>query len=127
MRDLAALGAWVGFAAVLALTLRHGLLLLRRLTRLQTEEGLELGPELVQRGASEQLGFTLASCVVAAAALVPFIVVGDIAGLEILRPLALVALGGLVLSPVVTLLVLPSLYLRFARPAMSNEASLAAG
>lgn len=121
------IGAWVGFAAILGLTVRHGLLLMQRYSRLQLEEGMAIGPELIQRGASEQLIFTLASSLVLAAALIPFVVMGDIAGLEILRPLAIVVLGGLVVSPVVTLVVLPSLYLRLARPAVSAESSVAAG
>jgi Cu/Ag efflux pump CusA len=52
-------------------------------------------------------------------ALAPFTLPG-MAGEEILHPLAVVAIGGLVTSTLVTVFVLPALYLRFlssSRPA----------
>jgi hypothetical protein len=41
------------------------------------------------------------------------VVLGHIVGLETLHPLAIVVLGGLVTSTLVTLLVLPALYVHF--------------
>lgn len=43
----------------------------------------------------------------------PFAVVGDIAGMEVVRPLALVVLGGMVTTLLVTLVLLPAAYLRW--------------
>jgi Cu/Ag efflux pump CusA len=43
-------------------------------------------------------------------ALVPLLVTGDVAGLEIARPMAIVMMGGLVTSPLLVLFVLPPLY-----------------
>jgi len=40
-------------------------------------------------------------------------VIGPVAGNEILHPMAVVILGGLVTATLVNLLVIPSLYLRF--------------
>ena len=52
-----------------------------------------------------------------AVALLPMALLGNVAGGELLRPLAVVALGGLVTSAVLTLAVLPALYLRLgSRP-----------
>jgi hypothetical protein len=47
-------------------------------------------------------------------ALLPFAVSGNIPGQEILHPMAIVILGGLVTSTVLNLFIVPSLYLRFA-------------
>jgi Cu/Ag efflux pump CusA len=47
-------------------------------------------------------------------ALVPLVVFGAVSGLEIVMPLALVVLGGLVTTAVANLFILPGLYLRFA-------------
>jgi Cu/Ag efflux pump CusA len=44
--------------------------------------------------------------------LLPFTVRGDVAGMELLRPIALVVLGGLVTCTLVTLFLLPALYVR---------------
>jgi Cu/Ag efflux pump CusA len=51
----------------------------------------------------------------------PFVVLGPRPGLEILHPLALVLLGGLVSSLVVALFVLPSAYLHLV-PARAEDA-----
>ena len=123
-RDPITLGAWAALAALFAVTVRHGLVLLRRFERLQLEDGMPLGQELVERGTAEQLFPTLASTVITAVALLPFIVLGNIAGLEVVRPLAIVMLGGLLIVPVVTLVILPSLYVRLARPAIARESAL---
>jgi Cu/Ag efflux pump CusA len=58
-----------------------------------------------------------------ALAVLPFILVGDIAGMEVVRPLALVVIGGLVSSTLVTLFLLPALHLRLiARTRSSADA-----
>ena len=49
-----------------------------------------------------------------AVAFLPFLVLGDRAGLEIVHPMAVVVLGGLVTSTLLSLFVVPALYLRFA-------------
>jgi Cu/Ag efflux pump CusA len=46
---------------------------------------------------------------------------GSRAGLEIIHPLAVVLLGGLVTTLIMTLFVIPSLYLHFARPYVSAQ------
>jgi Cu/Ag efflux pump CusA len=52
------------------------------------------------------------------------VVVGTIAGLEVLSPLALIILAGLVSTALLNLLVLPGLYLSFApRGATTTENS----
>src|SRR3712207_4157815 len=46
-------------------------------------------------------------------ALVPFVLFGDRAGLEIVSPMAVVILGGLVTSTLLNLFIVPALYVRF--------------
>jgi Cu/Ag efflux pump CusA len=48
-----------------------------------------------------------------AAAMLPFAVFGGVAGAEILHPMAVVVLGGLVTATLLTLFVVPALYVRF--------------
>jgi Cu/Ag efflux pump CusA len=54
-------------------------------------------------------------------AVVPLIVLGNRPGHEIEYPLAVVILGGLATSTVLTLFVVPSLYLRFGRRRAAGE------
>ena len=56
-------------------------------------------------------------------ALVPLVVLGQRPGHEIEHPLAVVILGGLVTSTLLSLFVVPSLYLRFHRPTGPLEPS----
>jgi len=53
--------------------------------------------------------------VVAAVALLPFIVLGDVAGIELLSPAAAVILTGLVVATLLNTLVLPAACLRFGQ------------
>ena len=65
------------------------------------------------RGTRELFAPILVTVVTTAAAMVPLVLLGKIAGLEIVHPIAVVILGGLVTATVFTLHVVPALYLRF--------------
>jgi Cu/Ag efflux pump CusA len=52
----------------------------------------------------------------------PFIVMGNTAGLEIVHPMAVAAVGGILTSTLITLVLLPALYQRFGSGA--SQASL---
>ena len=59
------------------------------------------------RAARERLSPSLISAVTTALVFAPLVVAGGIAGLEIVHPMAVVILGGLVSSTLVTLIVVP--------------------
>jgi Cu/Ag efflux pump CusA len=107
------LGSLLGLAAVLALMVRQGVGLVAHFQHLQLNEGEPFGEELVRRGVREQFPSVIASSVTTLALVLPFAIMGDVAGLEIAYPLAVVVLGGVVTSTLGTLLVLPALYARF--------------
>ena len=110
------LGVLIGLLAVFGIAVRTIVLLLSRYEDLRENEGEQFGPELVMRGAWERGGPILMTATAAGLALLTLIVAGGHrAGFEILHPLAVVALGGLITSTLVSLLVVPALYLRFAR------------
>jgi Cu/Ag efflux pump CusA len=104
------LGAFAGVLAVVGLAARGGVLLVREYQHLERVEGETFGDELVLHGAQERLVPTLVSAVGTILALLPLVVVGDVAGVEIARPLAIVVVGGAVTAAAVTLFVLPLLY-----------------
>jgi Cu/Ag efflux pump CusA len=121
------LGSLVGFLAVLGIAARNALLLINHYQRVQEEENIPFGVELVRRGARERLAATLASSAAIVAALLPIIVSGQIPGLEILQPMAIVIVGGVIASTLVTLFVIPSLYMWVgARAQREPELDLAA-
>ncbi|WP_441261260.1 efflux RND transporter permease subunit [Bradyrhizobium sp. 521_C7_N1_3] len=108
------LGSLMGLAAVLAVAVRQGVGLVSHFQHLQLNEGEPFGEALVRRGVREQFPRIVASAIATFVLVLPFAVMGDVAGLEIVHPLAVVVLGGIVTATLATLLMLPALYVRFA-------------
>lgn len=109
-------GSLVGFFTVFGIAARNGILLINHCQHLEQVEGEEFGLPLVLRGARERLAPILMTTLATGLALVPLVVLGQRPGHEIEHPLAVVILGGLVTSTLLSLFVIPSLYLRFHRP-----------
>src|SRR5258705_10869148 len=107
------LGSLVGFFTVFGIAARNGILLINHCQHLEEQEGIAFGRELVLRGARERLAPILMTSLATGLALVPLVVLGTRPGHEIEHPLAVVILGGLFTSTLLSLFVLPSLYLRF--------------
>ncbi len=108
------LGSLVGFLTVLGISARNGILMINHFQHLEQFEGETFGPRLVLRGAKERLAPILMTATTTGLALVPLVFAGQIPGNEIEHPMAVVILGGLVTATLLNLLVVPSLYLRFA-------------
>ncbi|HEY3210121.1 MAG TPA: efflux RND transporter permease subunit [Actinomycetota bacterium] len=106
-------GSIAGFYAVLGIAARQVIVLLSHYRRLERDGEEPFGPELVLRGARERLTPILTSGFTTALAFVPLVIAGGIAGLEIVHPMAIVVVGGLVTSTLLVLFVVPGLYLRF--------------
>jgi Cu/Ag efflux pump CusA len=104
-----------GLLGVLAVALRQVLMLIGRLRHLDAD-GDSRTLSLVTAGAEERIGPVVTTAGVTALALLPTIFFGSIAGQEIVKPMAVVVIGGLVTTVLTVLLVLPPLYLRFAPP-----------
>ncbi|HYR63617.1 MAG TPA: efflux RND transporter permease subunit, partial [Actinomycetota bacterium] len=113
------LGSIAGFFAVLAIGGRGVIQLIRHYRQLEGEDGMPFGEGLVVRGSRERLAPTVMTMVVTALALLPIVLRGPVAGLEFIHPAAVVILGGLVSTALLTMVVLPSLYLRFGSSAFA--------
>ena len=100
--------------AVLGIAARSGVLLIRHCQKLEKDEGMALGPELVLRAARERFAPIALIAAITALALLPVVVLGGGAGLEVANPTGIVLLGGLITSTLVYLFVVPALYLLFA-------------
>ncbi|MDQ3145958.1 MAG: efflux RND transporter permease subunit [Actinomycetota bacterium] len=111
--DAVTVGSVAGFVAVLGLAVRHSLLFARRSQELEDHDGVAYGPELVRRAAADRLEPTLISAVTTGLVFLPLLFFGGLAGHELVHPMAAVVLGGLVTSTLVSLFVVPALYLRF--------------
>ena len=107
------LGLFAGCLAILGIALRNSMMLINHYHYLEAQEGETFGTELVLRGARERLAPILITALAIGLALLPFVLFGNIPGHEIVHPVAIVILGGMVTSTLINLFVLPTLYLRF--------------
>ena len=115
--SLVALG---GLLTVLALTVRHAVVMVQYGRHLRTVEQMAFGSELVSRVVRDQAPAIVKSSLVVAAAAAPFVLLGSRAGHEVLGPLAIVILAGLVTGTLYALCVVPALYSRFGAGAMPD-------
>jgi Cu/Ag efflux pump CusA len=109
--DGLSLGAAAGLLCVFGIAVRNAVALVAGYERLESEAGEALDRDTLLRAAQERLTPVVVTAVATALALAPFLVPGDIAGFEIVHPMAIVAIAGLVTSTLFTLAVVPALYL----------------
>ena len=102
--------ASVGFIALLGIAVLNGLVLVSHFRELRAE-GLPLA-EAVRQGAARRLRPVLMTATITAFGLVPLLFATG-PGSEIQQPLAIVVIGGLLTSTLLTLVLLPLLYERY--------------
>jgi Cu/Ag efflux pump CusA len=105
----ASLGALAGLLTVLGLTARQSILLVRQYQHLEGSARVTPAQAIVI-GSTDRLMPVVLTNLSIAVFLLPFAFVAGIPGHELLHPLALVIIGGLVTSTLVTLFALPALY-----------------
>jgi Cu/Ag efflux pump CusA len=109
------LGSLVGFVTLFGIATRNAVMLISHYDHLVRVEGREWGAATALQGASERLGPILMTALVTGLALLPLALGSGDPGREIEGPMAIVILGGLATSTLLSLFVLPTLALRFAR------------
>jgi cobalt-zinc-cadmium resistance protein CzcA len=102
--------ASVGFIALLGIAVLNGVVMVTYFNQLR-EQGMALD-DVVREGAHRRLRPVLMTATIAAFGLLPLLAASG-PGSEIQRPLAIVVIGGLVTSTLLTLILLPILYRRF--------------
>jgi CzcA family heavy metal efflux pump len=107
------IGSIAGLLVLLGLTARQAITQIRHCRELERREDEPLSADLVLRAARERFAPVLTSVLTTALVFIPLVVAGQIAGLELIHPMAVVILGGLLTSTLLTLFVVPPLYLRF--------------
>ena len=113
--DAQSISTVFGLLAVFGMAARNQIMLIRRLRQLEREQGESSGLELILQGTRERFAPIVMTALTIALALLPVLVMGDLPGLEVLRPTALVILSGIVTCTLVDLFVVPTLYLRWAK------------
>jgi HME family heavy-metal exporter len=98
----------VGFISLFGIAVRNGILLVNHYKHLIVE-GATMHDAII-RGSQERLVPILMTALTTALALIPIVIKGDMSGNEILAPLSVVILGGLLSSTFLNLVVVPAGY-----------------
>ena len=101
----------IGFVALFGIAAMDGILIVSYY-HLSLESGLDRASAMLQT-CRTQLRPVMMTCIVACVGLIPAAISTGI-GSQVQRPLALVVVGGMLLAPILILLVLPVLILRFS-------------
>ncbi len=123
LKDASLLGGLLGATAVCAVALRNAIVMIKRFQTLEHQDG-EAPDQVVARGVHELFRPIVATAIATAVVVLPFVVMGNIAGLEIVHPAAAVILGGLITTTIFSLFVIPALYARFGLRAGTDELAL---
>ncbi len=103
------IASMVGFITLFGIAVRNGILLINHYNTLIRDEGVALKEAVIQ-GSMERLVPILMTAVSAALGLAPLALAAGEPGSELLAPLAIVTLGGLLTSTFLNLVVVPAGY-----------------
>ncbi|QNN40135.1 CusA/CzcA family heavy metal efflux RND transporter [Pedobacter roseus] len=103
------ISAGIGFIALFGVAVLNGIVLISEFNRLK-KEGMTDIIEIIKTGTSIRLRPVIMTALVASLGFLPMAISGG-SGAEVQRPLATVVIGGLLSATLLTLLVLPILYI----------------
>jgi CzcA family heavy metal efflux pump len=114
----------VGFIAISGIAARNNIMLISHYLHLMRHEGESFTRKMVERGTQERLIPILMTAISAGLALVPLLLAAGEPGKEILNPIAVVIVGGLVTSTVLGLGVTPAIFYTFCRSSADKSVKL---
>jgi len=114
----------VGFIAVAGVAARNSIMLISHYLHLMQHEGENFSKKMIIRGTKERLVSVLMTALAAGIGLIPLVLAADQPGKEILHPVAVVIVGGLITSTLLGLGVTPTVFYTFGRKAAAKSIEL---
>ncbi|HEY1051008.1 MAG TPA: efflux RND transporter permease subunit, partial [Prosthecobacter sp.] len=110
----------VGFIAVGGVAARNGIMMISHYLHLMKQEGEGFTRAMVARGTLERLVPVLMTALSAGIGLIPLVLAADQPGKEILHPVAVVIVGGLISSTFLDMAITPAMFWLFGRKASAQ-------
>ncbi len=112
----------VAFVTLCGIASRNGIMMISHYIHLMHEEGQEFSREMIIRGSLERLIPVLMTTLTAILGLLPLVLAAGEPGKEILHPVAIVIVGGLISSTLLDIIVTPTVFFNFGQK--SAEAAI---
>ena len=122
--DNISIATLVGFIAVGGVAARNGIMMISHYLHLMRHEGEAFGIALITRGTLERLAPVLMTALSAGIALIPLVLAPGQPGKEILHPVAVAIVGGLISSTLLDLVVTPAVFFLIGRKAAEKALRL---
>ena len=122
--DNISIATLVGFIAVGGVAARNGIMMISHYLHLMRHEGESFGIALITRGTLERLVPVLMTALATGIALIPLVLAPGEPGKEILHPVAVAIVGGLISSTLLDLVVTPAVFYLIGKKAAEKSLRL---
>lgn len=114
----------IGFITLIGISSRNSIMMISHYLHLMKHEGETFTKAMIIRGSQERIVPVLMTASVAALALLPLVFAKNQPGSEVLYPVAVVIVGGLISSTLLDLILTPTLFYHFGQKSAEEYAQL---